>query len=198
MANGRWSMAASVFASQPSALSHQPCRAPSEASASHSARLLDRRGHDGGSTRPLPKPPADRGDRVPLVDAPPIAHRTRAAVRQHAIDDDLADGMPARVQRAMPSPVSATDSSSGSVTQMKASARGSRSARADVARLRGEQRDQPIGRFGPPDARELLPNQAVLVAEARRARRQRRRLSPARPAGAACGRSAPYRRRSGS
>ena len=100
-----------------------------------------------------------------LVHAPAIAHRTRAAVRQHAIDDDLADADAGALERG--------DAVAGFrerelFRQRHPDERGpSRIAqpRRRLARLRREGRDQPIGRLGPPDARELLANEPVLLLQ---------------------------------
>ena len=69
--------------------------------------------------------------------------------------------------------------------------------RRRLARLRGEQRDQPIGRLGPRRPARAARESADAPPAARRARRRRRRPFPAPPAAAACGRSARCRRRPG-
>ena len=74
--------------------------------------------------------------------------------------------MPARSSAAIASSLSASDSSSGSVTQWNVVWRRIAQARRGLARLLGEQRDQAIGRLRPADARELLANQPMLLAAA--------------------------------
>ena len=94
----------------------------------------------------------------------------------------------------MPSSLSASDSSSGSVTQWNAVCRGRAAAppsRAPVPRAaRSAGRPPQAGRRA-----RAARGSAGAPPAARRARRRRRRPSQAQPAAAACVRSAPCRRR---
>ena len=100
---------------------------------------------------------------MPFVHAPAIAHRTGAAVGQHAIDDDLADGN-----------AGAREPRDGVARLEHGQILGQRhpdtprpraiaQAPADVARLSGEHGDQPIGRLRTPHSSELLTNETVLA-----------------------------------
>ena len=73
--------------------------------------------------------------------------------------------MPARSSAATPSRVSSSDSSSGNVTHDKPRPPRIAQPRRGLARLLRQHRNQPIGRFGTADARELLANQPMLVLQ---------------------------------
>ena len=150
-------------------------------------RFGRRFGHDSDLAS-LAEPLADRRDRLALLCPAAIADRARAAGRQHTVDEDLAHPDAGALERR--------DAVAGFrerqlLGQGHPHERGPRriaQALRGLARLIGERRDQPIGRLRPPDAGELLADEAVLLlqlAEDLGHRRDglRRREQPQRVAG---------------
>ena len=100
---------------------------------------------------------------MPFVHAPAITHRTRAPGRQHAIDDDLADGNAVARERVDAVAALRHGQFLGQRHPDERRLRTIAQALADVARLIGEHGDQLIGRLRASYASELLTNETVLV-----------------------------------
>ena len=139
-------------------------------------------------------PPCDRHGA--LRPAAAIADRARRAIGQHPVDDHVGDADAGAAKR--PKAVFAFGDRQRLRQKHPAESRASGSEqRAGLPRLPGQERNQAIGRVRASDPRELLANQTVLALKPLEHARRPRRRRPGRRAGAACVRSAPYRRRPG-
>ena len=152
------------------------------------APRFSKHGGNGANRPSAGETAADRGHGLPLVRAPAFAEGTRAAVGQHAIDDDLAHLNPGALERREAiAGLRKRERLRQREPDERCPGRIAQPLRR-LARLPGEDRDQSIGRLGTADARELLPNETVLLLEipedvGHRGHRFRRRQQPQRVAG---------------